>query len=149
MAYSIYTDVQSEFKGLTLSATSKVTITEVTEYISQEDAKIDAKLSIRYSTPITGTEALKLVKKISIDFTAYRISKILNLKTDVPLPDGRIIQVLNNSGSYKESMKFLDELASGKVPLPDATLNSPGPVVSSYNATNSIEPIFKRDTKQW
>ncbi len=149
MAYSLYTDVQSEFKTLPLSASSTVTINEVTEFISQEDAKIDAKLSVRYTTPITGTEALKLVKKISIDFTAYRIAKILDLKTDVPLPDSRVIQVLTNGGAYKESKNFLDDLASGKVPLPDATLNSPGPVVSSYNATNSIEPIFKRDTKQW
>lgn len=149
MPYSLYTDVQSEFKSLSLSATSAVTINEVTEFISQADAKIDAQLSIRYATPITGTEALKLVKKISIDFVAYRVAKILDLKNDVPLPDNRVIQVLSNGGAYKESKLFLEALANGKVPLPDAALNSPGPVVSSYNADNNILPIFERDTKQW
>ena len=119
------------------------------EYRSREEAEIDAKLSVRYTTPITGTEAVKLVKKISIDFVAYRVAKILNLKRDIPVPDSRVVQELNYSGAYKKSLILLDKLASGKIPLPDATLNSPGPVVASYNADNDITPIFERDTKQW
>jgi phage gp36-like protein len=149
MTYATTTDIQSEFKSLPLSASSAVTTTEVEKFLEETDAIIDTFLAARYTLPITGTKSLLVLKKIEIDFVAYRVAKILNLKKEVPLPDENIIQELNEGAAYRESKKLLDGLFTGKMLLPDESPKTSGSGMSDYNSANSVEPIFERDTKQW
>lgn len=149
MAYATQADIASEFKNLTFDATSAITADEVTEFISQEEAIISATISNRYEIPITGTEAEKILKNISIAYVAFRVAKILNLKKDVPIPEKFVPQILNEGAKYKEAQKQLFDIRDGKIILTDATARSNEQGIKSYNAENSILPIWERDTKQW
>lgn len=149
MPYAVFGDIESEFKNITFDTNSALTDTEVTGFISQEEAVINATISNRYETPITGTEALKVIKSISIAYVAYRVAKILNLKKDVPIPKEMIPQSLNEGSAFFKARKQLEAIQSGKIVLNDAVARSAGQGIASYNATNSIAPLWERDTKQW
>lgn len=149
MSYATVAEIASEFKSITFDSNSALTDTEVGAILDQTDALINAHLSVRYITPITGAESLLILKKIEIDFASYRVAKILNLKKEIPLPDTTVIQDLNNGAAFKTSSKMLERIYNGDIPLPDAVPNSSATGFSDYNSANSVEPIFKRDVKQW
>ena len=149
MPYAVASDIQSEFKKLDLSSSKSVTTAEVTEFILQTSADMDMKLAVRYETPVTGTQSLLILKKIAISLVAFRIANILNLKREVPIPDGRVVQTLNYTSEYKEAQKTLDQIFKGDVILPDASELSSNTGIASYNAQNSILPEWELDTKQW
>ena len=141
MSYSIYTDVQSEFKNIIFNASSSVTDTEVTEFISQEDAYIDSKLGKIYEIPITGTESLKVVKKISIMLVAGRIWKIIE-KTGIDEESKGTVLI-------KKAEDMLDAILAEKIILEDATKVGFAAKFKSYNYTNEISAVVKKDTVQW
>jgi len=149
MAYASASDVASEFKNITFDANSAVTETEVNAFIEEEEAIINATISNRYEVPVIGTEAVKVMKSISIAYVAYRVAKIINLKKDVPIPKEMVSQVLNEGSAFKKAEKQLMAIQSGKIVLNDAVARSTGQGVESFNATNSILPLWTRDTKQW
>ena len=151
MSYVDVAGITSEFKNIDFTATGAVLSTdEVTQFILETSAVIDSRLSSRYVTPITGTISLLIVRKICIDFVAFRVAKILNLKKSLPLPEKLIVQELNEGSAYVESRNMLDSLQNGSVTLPDAVrVATTETGLSSYNTTNSITPTFKRSTYQW
>lgn len=148
MPYCTPSDISSEFKNISFAAGSDITEAEVTQFIVETDALINAHLAPRYETPITGAEALSIVKKISIDYVAFRVAKVLNLKKSVPLPGKDIVQELNEGVAYQESKAILESLKTGTMELPDAVKKSLSGL-SSYQSTNSIEPVFERGVDQW
>ena len=149
MSYADVADIQSEFKKITFSSDFAVTDTEVTAFIAQEEAIINATISNRYVTPITGTDAEEILKKITIAYVAYRVAKIINLKKDVPIPEKFVPQTLNEGGAFRIANKQLQDIQSGKIILGDAEQRSNEQGVKSFNAINNVEPIWIRDKKQW
>jgi hypothetical protein len=149
MAYATSSDIASEFKGIEFTTTSTVKAAEVTAFIEEEESVINATISNRYEVPVTGTEAKKFLKNISVAYVAFRVAKILNLKKDVPIPEKFVPQVLNEGAKYKEAKQLLYAVRDGKIILGDATALSTGQGVKSYNSENSILPQWERDTKQW
>jgi len=84
MPYTTLAKVKSMFRGITISAdtgnestNTAVTEEDVAEFIAEADAEIDARLNRYYVTPITGTEALKVVGTISKYKVAHMIKTIL------------------------------------------------------------------------
>lgn len=149
MAYAVVSDIESEFKNTTFTAGDSVTDTEVTQFIAEEEAVINATIANRYEVPITGTEALLVIKKITIKYVAYRIAGILNLKKAVPIPKEMISQEINEGTAYREAQKMLMAIKDGKIILNDAVARSTVQGIVSYNATNSICPIWEKETQQW
>lgn len=149
MAYAAFGDIASEFKNITFDSDSALTDTEITAFIDQEEAIINATISNRYETPLTGTEALKVMKGIIIAYVAYRVAKILNLKKDVPIPEKFVPQQLNEGAAFRNAKKRLEEIRDGKIILNDAVARSTGQGVESFNATNNILPLWERDKRQW
>jgi phage gp36-like protein len=150
MPYATVADITSEFKDIDFSASNAaVTTTEVEKFLTETDALINATVANRYTTPITGTISLLIVKKIEIDIVCCRVAKILNLKKEVPTPNNSIVQEMNYGAACKKSEKLLEDISSGGLELPDAPVSDSSPGISSYNADNNILPIFERDTKQW
>ena len=149
MPYATSSDIASEFKGTTFGSSTTVKAAEVTEFISQEEAVINATISNRYEIPITGTEALKVLKSISIAYVAYRVAEIINLKKDIPLPEKVEPQTLDKGSKFREAQKRLLAIRDGKIILTDAVAVSSGQGVESYNSDNNILPIFERDKDQW
>lgn len=151
MAYATVGDIQSEFREISFDDDSGDAISEaeVTEFIDQEEAIINATISNRYEVPVTGAESLKILKMISIAYVAYRVAKILNLKDDLPIPKGFVPQTLNEGSAFVKAQKQLMAIQSGKIILNDAVARSTGQGVKSYNAENSISSLWERDKKQW
>lgn len=154
MSYAIATDIESEFKNLNFSdLNAALTSAEVTELIEQEEAVINATISNRYEIPVTGVEALKVMKDISIAYVTYRVATILNLKKDVStllsIKNKFIPQELNESSKFVLAKKRLADIQSGKIVLNDAVARSTEQGIKSYNSINSIGPLWERDTRQW
>lgn len=144
MPYSTYTDVASEFKDIDFTATgAKVSSTEVTEFIVQADALIDAMISNKYEVPVTGTKSLSLLKMISIMIVRDRILEIMSVKTG----DEETTQ--DPSKKYLISPKdMLKAISKGDTKLVDAVALSGGGV-SSFNVDHSIKHVFKKGVDQW
>lgn len=149
MSYVTFTEIASEFKNLTFGVSGAVTSDEVVEFIEQEEALVNASVSVRYEVPVVGVESIKILKRIVSSFVAYRVAKILNLKKDVTIPEKFVAQVLNEGSFYALASKQLESIRIGTLILPDAVTISTGQGVSSYNAINNVEPLWERDKKQW
>lgn len=150
MAYAVYTDIQSEFKGITFGASGTSVIqSEVTEFIAEEEAVINQMISKRYDTPVTNATSILILKKIVIAFVSYRVANILYIKREVPLPSDEMSQKLNYGASYRNAEKLLNKIIDGKVPLHSDDLIAGATGISSYNVDNDILPTFERDTDQW
>ncbi len=149
MAYAVAADIISEFKALKLDGSTSIKTAEVTEFITQEEAAINATIGNRYEVPVVDTESVEIMKKISIACVAYRVAKILNLKKDIPIAEKLVVQVLNEGSWFKVAKKQLEDIQSGKIVLSGAVALSSNQGVNSYNAENAILPIWKRNTKQW
>lgn len=144
MAYSTTAQVVAEFKTLNVGASSPVSTTDVERFIQEADALIDSYLSKRYATPITGTNALIMVRNISIMLVAQRIKDILRVKT------GREESSQDGRGNLRDyAMKLLNDIVDRRVDLSDATVASTGQGVASYVSSNDVPFIFERGTEQW
>ena len=145
MPYTTVPLVASEFKSLTISASTTVTIAETDEFISQHDALIDARLGARFVTPITGAEALKIVKMISTGLTVCRVQDILQVRTGSQKTDKDLV----SPKVCKNAERWLDDIVNGRLTLKDATLLSTADGWASGNLDNSVEPFFERTLDQW
>ncbi len=146
MAYSTKDNVESEFKNVTFDATSKVTETEVDEFIAEADLTVDSFLSRRYVVPVTGVQTLILVRKFSRQLTAARCAPIIGVQTN--------FERTTNNKEEKSSvisgiMRHLKAISKGEADLPsDATLKpskSSGRFVISSGETDK----FDYDKDQW
>lgn len=148
MAYAISAQVASEFKDITIGASTPVTSTEVDRFIAESDQEIDSIIAIRYSTPIDETEnplSFLIVRQLSIWLTAYRVGKILQVKS--------VVEEVSQEGGQislrQRAMDMLDKIVKGEMTLPDADLAVSGGIVSDYNSNNSVEPLFDAEKDQF
>ncbi len=143
MPYCTPSDVTSEFKKLTLND-STVSTAKVTEWISQADAYIDGKIGLKYEVPITATEALKIVKQISIWLVAGRVKDVLETATG----ESSTEQV-SRGDLAKMAKALIQEIIEGKLKLSGATLASSSDGVRSFAVDNAEEHTVKKGEDQW
>lgn len=144
MAYAVADDIQSEFKDIVFSSSTKVTTAEVTEFIAQTDAIIDGKVGLRYVTPVVGASSLLILKYICIQIVVDRIKTMMEVKS--------ASEELNQKPApspTRMAYKMLEDIANLKILLSDATALSSSSGVSSYDADNCIEPTFRTGEDQW
>lgn len=149
MPYSTVALVVAEFRTLDISATTAITTSDVNGFITETDSVIDGYIGSRYTTPIdSGTSPLSfaILQMISRQLVALRIKEILEVK-NVSKEAAR--QDVRGGLSRADLYKMLNDIKGGSIVLSDALLAAGGSHMSSFNATNSIEPFFKRDTNQW
>jgi hypothetical protein len=144
MSYASVGDIQYEFKNITFSSSTTPTSTAVSEFITQTEALVNSKLSTRYTTPITGTESLSLVKMIVVTIVSRRIKEIIAVKTGKPEVDTE-----TKGAMAFDPMKMLLDISMNRAQLNDAQLASSGDGVSSFASSNDIPATFLKDTKQW
>lgn len=142
MAYCTYTDVQSEFKNLVLGSTHALTSTEVTEFIEQASNYIDARIGLKYETPVTATAAISVLKMIAIWMVKKRILRILAVKGATKPEEQEGSTDLNPE-------QMLSDILSDKLLLVGADLATTGSGVRSYTYDNDIDPVFEKGTDQW
>lgn len=147
--YSSIDKVAAEFKQITFNSTSFVTDTDVTRYIEESDALINVYIQKRYTLPIpdTATEALKLLSLYSTLLVAERIRKILETKQAT---NSGANQSTRGMISTKEIMDFLKDVSNGDKDLPGLDPSSPQtPFGSGTIAGFQVDPLFKKDVRQW
>ncbi len=147
MAYCVSTDVVAEFKSLDIvSAGVPVTTAKVSEFISQADAIINAKVGLKYEVPVAAgaTESLKILKQISTWLVANRVKEILRLETG-----DKKVELLATGNLEKKAFAMLDEIVKGTLKLSDATLATSADGVRSFAVDNDEEHTFKKGEDQW
>jgi phage gp36-like protein len=145
MAYATSTEVVGEFKDLTVAASgTNISDADMARFLADADAEINSRLSVKYTTPITGTEALVLMRMIECWMVKHRIEKILEVKTGRPVDSQE-----GGKSLRQQALDLIKAIVEGNVKLTDATLASTGDGVGSYTSENGTEHIFDRDTVQW
>lgn len=155
-AYALASDIHKEFPGTiipTLATDNKVGDDTLTQWISEASAEVDGKLSGRYTVPLTGSNALLVVKTIVIAFVAWRFAKATNMKNEQALPVQafggaayQVPQAPNVSQAKASAFARLMGIAEGSERLLDA-VELPG--VWSQAVAEDYGPKFKMDRAQW
>jgi phage gp36-like protein len=145
MAYCTDTDISSEFKDITFSASTTITDTEVDGYIDQASSLIDSYLIAKYQVPITGSASLLFMKMICIWLVKSRILSILSVKTPLDKtkqdPDGQKL--------YDQAIELLKKLKSGAIQLTDAVASTSDDGLTSYLMNRDVEFQFQMESDSW
>lgn len=145
MAYSTFTEVSSEFKSIVFSATSPITDTDVTRFITEADAEIDSILGTRFVTPVTGANALILLRWCSISLVKARLIEILRVKN----ADDKGDQDVGSLSLRKQVLERLYRLAKGTDTLGDAPLISSSGGLDSFLRSEDVAYTFDVNKQQW
>lgn len=145
MAYSVYGDIQAEFKDLDLTtANAKVTSAKVTEFIVQADAHINALIGKRFTVPVTASaSALSVLKMLSIWLVADRVSKIVEIKSASEEAN------TSNKTLSQKAQEIIDQIVAGDYLLDGATALSSSQGFQSYSNTEDVEYPFHSGTNEW
>ncbi len=147
MAYTTYTEIQSDFKDMTFSTTTLVTSTDVTQFIVEADSLINAYVGARYTVPVTTGDGANLLKLLSRCLVSGRIKKLLEVKQEKATDANQsVIGVLL---SPTQVMKILNDIKNDELTLAGASSLVSGLGFYSENYTNDVEPVITKDTRQW
>jgi len=147
--YSDTNNIQTLIKWCTFSDTSKITVTEIQQFINDADAYIDSVLYKLYVTPITNYLDIEVLKPISARLAAIEIAHVLIVQAGGECPV--IVQ------HWEEQVKDkLDKLLSYTIVLPNSTRQVVSRGLYSYtahgNADNgniATEPEWELAEEQW
>lgn len=150
MAYCTVQDIRDDFKDIKIDSTSACTDAWVSDVITQESDYIDAKIGLRYVTPIvqaTYPQAFNLLRRICI----FRVSERVRNK----------IEIKHNATQQRESdEKFkdnpvrtfnddLEDIVKSNLGLPGVPTLTQNGLVNSFAVDSGKEAFFKTDKQQW
>jgi len=162
MAYTTVDKVKSMFRDIQIDLATgnpetetAVTIETVNDLIADHDAFIDGRLFDFYDVPITGTNALIIVGRISKLLVAHDIKLILE-STDANTDKNKDVQgnlrdqalkllssIMPTWDSFSE--KYIDP----KVNLVDASMKEISPKGAGVMASNNGTVIIKKGGDNW
>lgn len=148
MAYTTYTEIEADFKDMTFDAsTGNVKQADVTQFIVEADALINAYVGMKYTVPVTTGEGLNLLKLLSRSLVTARIKKLLEVKQEKSNDSNQsVIGVLLNT---KDVMAILKDIRNGDLTLEGGAALVSGGGFYNNNVNEDVEPVFEKDTKQW
>lgn len=145
------------FRDIEIQASdTAITESEVTQWISEADAIIEAKLKQFYYLPITGASSLLIVGKISTLLVAHTIKTVLELRGEYSDKEQEV-----QTNLEKKAMIMLNDLLPQmnekccswnppKMPLPDANMKEFPPIsgsVISFKSSNTA--TIKKGGDNW
>lgn len=128
--YHAETDIETLLQ-IPITATTVVTSTQLAELMLQTEATINARLHDKYITPITGTEALLVIKKIAAKITAGELQRIFGFNYQRTADEETKERV---PALLAEGLRMLNRIVSGEDTLTDAVL-----VCAAEKVYSSIE----------
>lgn len=149
--YATNAEIAAEFKSLVVSTTTLVTTANVDSWRDEAFAEINAKVGVRYTTPIasaTSPEAFKILRRIEIDLVAPRVRAKMAVSTGAPALS-QDTRPGPDTDTARSARKRLDEIRDGGFPLPDATAVSSENGVSSFAAESCEENFYEKGKDQW
>lgn len=146
MAYASHSDIESEFKELTLSSTTTVKDSEVDAFCDQASATIDGIIQNRYEVPVTGPFSLLILKYITILLVKARVLSILSVKS----PQDKTKQDPDGPTLLKQAMDLLTQIKKGQLVLTDAPAAAGFTGgMTSYLIDQDVTPDFAVDEETW
>jgi hypothetical protein len=109
MSYCLYTDVQQHFQQITLSATSKPTINDATEFCDLITIDMDVKLEAYGVTlPVTDADKLDMLKLININGAIAMMLRAVEIEPETAkayqkLYDDALAQIERTPGIIQSS----------------------------------------------
>jgi hypothetical protein len=148
LAYTTRLEIQADFKDAVFNATSLVRSADVDQFIVESDALINSYVGKVYTVPVVVAGAGKdLLKFLSRSLVAARIKRILEVKQEKNTdPNQNIVGVLLAPNVV---MGILRDIQKQNIALEGATPLTSGGGFYSSNVSNSVEPVIKKDEKQW
>lgn len=139
-AYATHADVEKYFVAFTVSATSKVTDATIDAICVTEQAVVDGiiETATEYTVPITGTNALVIMKKLIELRAAAAVWRRLDANTQ------RDQSTMADEWA-KEAKELLDDILAGVVKLSDAPVGTSVDVSNAPRVATRTE-IFTRDS---
>ena len=146
-SYTSLQAVQAEFKSVQFTALTTITSTDVEGFIAEEEAHLDGEISAVYSVPVTGSQAVSIMKKLATMRVKARILDILPVKTG----KGDADQGAPGDGLREQVEKTLTKIIEKKMILPGATLRESSAGVKSYAVDEDLDHEFpaESDTDVW
>lgn len=131
--------IQGGFTAETLPSSTKVA-----EIMAEEEAKVDAKIGMKYSVPVAAAASLLIVRRISLALIAERVREIIEVRGAGDKTDQK-----PGTSSADRARKELSDIEDGDLPLTGETLLSSTDGVRSYAVAHSKEPVFEKGKDQW
>lgn len=146
MDYALVADIEAEYKSIDFAATgSKVTTTEIEEFITQASALIDGYVSNKYTIPVTGAASLAVLKMICTWLVKSRVNSILSVKA----PQDKTKQDPDGPSLFQQAMKLLEQIKKGQLVLPDAVASNSTGGMDSYTADLELKYAFHQNREDW
>lgn len=147
MAYTTKAEIEADFKEISFSTDTLVKEADVTQFIVEADSLINSYVGTVYTVPVAAGEGLNLLKLLSRSLVASRIKRIMEVVQDKSTDANQsVVGVLL---SVAQVIKILENIQNKKVTLAGASaLTSTGGFYSK-NASDDVEPVIKKDCKQW
>ena len=148
MSYATASDIQSEFKSVEFSTNTSVTLDEITAFINQQEASINASLSKLYEVPIANADDILVIQSIVIRCVKARVSTILETKSPSKETDQEPAWMI----MYREAKAELKRIVTGIMPLPNTPLLTENAGFAAYDYSAEADknlPVFKRGVTQW
>lgn len=150
MGYCELEDIKADFKGIEFNANTSVTPDQIDEIIDQESAYIDARVGLKYLTPVessTYPDAAKLLKRICIFRVSERVRNILEIKSNAT-------QQRESDEKYKDNRvrtfnDDLDLIVKGLMVLKDVPLLSKNGSFNIFDTDTSSCHVFDVTKDQW
>lgn len=144
MAYCDSGDIQSLIKWVIFTNASKVTLTELEQYISDADTIIDSKLERIYQVPITDMDDINILKYISARLAASEVAQVLVLHAN-----GQIPPVIRK---WQESAyEHLEKIVDGTIKLVNSNkaVNSRGLYSYTAETANDCGAVWSLKGDDW
>lgn len=141
MAYHSQSDVEALLKQLNFTFTdvSKITLTQLQQYIVDTDLYVDNRLARIYAVPVTDAEAMTILRPVAAQLTASKCWRILYAAQQ------------GESNKAKEwerlSETVLKQIISAEMLFGKAVKSSSH--VTPWSALSESTPIWKMSTDQW
>jgi len=148
MAYTTYSEIEKDFKDQTFAESSgNVRQADVTQFIVEADALINAYVGTKYTTPVTSGEGASLLKLLSRSLVTARIKKIFEVKQEKGTDANQsAVGVLLSPSAV---MKILKDIQEGSLALAGASALLSGDGFYSKNVADDVEPVIEKDEQQW
>ena len=148
MPYCTPADIEADFKDKQfLSGSGNVTLENVTQFIVEADALINAYVGTVYVTPVASGAGLDLLKLLSRSIASLRIKKIMEVVQQVTTDANQ--NVLSVLLPMPQVMKILNDIQAQNSALSGAVPLGSNGGFRNNNVVNNVCPVLKKDERQW
>jgi hypothetical protein len=129
---------------VTFTNNSKVTLTDLQNYITDSDDFINSKIKRVYQVPITDIEDVNILKYISARLTATEVAQVLVLQASRQIPP--TVKIWCDS-----ALERLDRILDSTIDLPNSSKVISNKGLYSYTAdsNNDCTPMWTLKGDEW